>query len=63
MMKKKVLMKISRGIELRLERTEERLRAQFSALDSLLAQLNSTSTFLTQQLENLPLNNILSSQR
>ena len=44
-------------IELRLENTEARLRAQFGALDSLLSQLNSTSSFLTQQLANLPLSN------
>ena len=50
-------------IELRLESTEARLRAQFNSLDTLLSQLNSTSSFLTQQLANLPLNNILSSQR
>ena len=56
MMKKNVLMYIER-IELRLENTEARLRAQFGALDSLLSQLNSTSSFLTQQLANLPLSN------
>ncbi len=33
---------------------EARLRAQFTALDSLIAQLDSTSTFLGQQLANLP---------
>jgi flagellar hook-associated protein 2 len=33
---------------------EARYLAQFSALDSLLGQLNSTGTFLNQQLENLP---------
>lgn len=48
-------------IELRLESTEARLRAQFNSLDTLLAQLNSTSTFLTQQLANLPLSNNSSS--
>ena len=44
-------------IEIRIESVEARLRAQFSALDTLLSQLNSTSTFLTQQLANLPLTN------
>ena len=44
-------------IELRLESTEARLRAQFASLDALVAQLNSTSSFLTQQLANLPLAN------
>jgi flagellar hook-associated protein 2 len=33
---------------------EARYQAQFSALDSLLSQLNSTGAFLNQQLENLP---------
>lgn len=38
----------------RLASLETRLLRQFNALDSLLAQLNSTSSFLAQQLENLP---------
>lgn len=38
----------------RLEKIEARYVAQFSALDSLIAQMNSTSTYLTQQLANLP---------
>ena len=42
------------ALELRLESVESRFRAQFNALDSLLANLNSTSTFLTTQLANLP---------
>ncbi|MDR2876841.1 MAG: flagellar filament capping protein FliD, partial [Chromatiales bacterium] len=33
---------------------EERIRAQFNAMDTLVGQLRSTSNFLTQQLENLP---------
>ncbi len=41
-------------IGLRLEATEARLRARFGALDGLLSRLNSTSSFLTQQLANLP---------
>jgi flagellar hook-associated protein 2 len=41
-------------LERRLELIEKRYRSQFSALDSLLNQLNSTSSFLTTQLENLP---------
>jgi len=40
--------------ELRLIRTEERLRAQFVSLDVLTSQLSATSTFLTTQLANLP---------
>lgn len=38
----------------RLALLETRLLRQFNALDSLLAQLSSTSNFLAQQLENLP---------
>ncbi len=38
----------------RLAALETRLLRQFNALDSLLAQLSSTSNFLTQQLGNLP---------
>ncbi|MCH9695730.1 MAG: flagellar filament capping protein FliD [Gammaproteobacteria bacterium] len=38
----------------RLASLETRLLRQFNALDSLLAQLNSTSNFLAQQLNNLP---------
>ncbi|MDH3637354.1 MAG: flagellar filament capping protein FliD [Gammaproteobacteria bacterium] len=37
-------------IERRLESTEERIRAQFAALDSLLGRMQQTSDFLTQQL-------------
>lgn len=37
-------------LDLRLTATEARLRAQFTALDSLLSRLQSTSNFLTQQL-------------
>ena len=41
-------------LELRLSGLEARLIARFSALDSLIAQFNTTSAFLTQQLANLP---------
>ena len=41
-------------ISIRIEDTEARLRARFSSLDGLLSRLNSTSSFLTQQLANLP---------
>ena len=44
-------------LELRLESTEARLRERFGALDTLVSQLNATSSFLTQQLANLPLTN------
>ncbi len=37
-------------IERRLESTEQRLRSQYAALDSLLGQMQATSSFLTQQL-------------
>ena len=37
------------ALNLKLESLEERLLAQFSALDVLLTQLNSTSNFLTEQ--------------
>ena len=38
----------------RLIALESRYRAQFTAMDILVAQLNSTSNFLTSQLANLP---------
>jgi flagellar hook-associated protein 2 len=38
----------------RLEQIEARYRKQFSALDALVGQLQTTSNFLTQQLANLP---------
>lgn len=41
-------------LERRVALKEERLFAQFSQLDGLLASLNATSEFLGQQLENLP---------
>jgi len=37
-------------LDLRIAATETRLRTQFTALDSLLSKLQSTSSFLTQQL-------------
>jgi flagellar hook-associated protein 2 len=41
-------------LDLRIASIESRLVAQFSALDSLVARFQSTSNFLTQQLDNLP---------
>jgi flagellar hook-associated protein 2 len=41
-------------LALRLTNQEVRLRAQFAALDGLVASLTATSDFLTQQLSNLP---------
>lgn len=42
------------ALDLRMASLEARYRARFNALDGLLAQLQSTSTFLTQQLASLP---------
>ncbi len=41
------------SLELRWEALEERYRQQFNTLDILLANLNSTSTFLQNQLDNI----------
>jgi flagellar hook-associated protein 2 len=38
----------------RLELTEQRLRAEFAALDSLLSSMLQTSSYLSTQLRNLP---------
>lgn len=38
----------------RMEKIHARYVAQFSALDTLISQMNRTSTYLTQQLANLP---------
>ena len=40
----------------RLDSTEERMRAQYTALDVLLSRLTVTSDFLAQQLDSLPSN-------
>ncbi|MEM7405999.1 MAG: flagellar filament capping protein FliD [Pseudomonadota bacterium] len=42
----------------RLEANEARLRSQFTALDVLVSQLQTTSTFLTQQLAAIPQINV-----
>ena len=42
------------ALQTRLTAYEARLRTQFNALDSLVAQMRSTGDFLTQQLANLP---------
>jgi flagellar hook-associated protein 2 len=39
--------------ELRIAATEERLRAQFTALESTISQLKSTESFLSQQIAGL----------
>lgn len=42
------------AMNLRLSGIEKRYRAQFTALDTMLSSMNQTSTYLTQQLANLP---------
>ena len=42
------------ALDRRLAQIEQRYRAQFTALDTLLSNLSATSTFLTRQLANLP---------
>jgi flagellar hook-associated protein 2 len=42
------------AFNLRMAQVETRLRKQFTALDSLLSQMQSTSSYLTQQLSSLP---------
>ena len=42
------------ALNLRMEALELRYRNQFNTLDTLLSQLQTTSTFLTQQLASLP---------
>jgi flagellar hook-associated protein 2 len=42
------------ALERRLDMIEKRYRAQFTALDTMIASMTKTSNFLTQQLANLP---------
>lgn len=42
------------ALDIRIAAIETRYQAQFSALDTLLGQLNNTGDFLTEQLANLP---------
>ncbi len=42
------------SLDRRMDFVEARYRAQFTALDSLISQLTTTSSYLTQQLANLP---------
>ncbi len=42
----------------RMAKYEERLLAQFNAMDALLGQIQGTSSFLSQQLATLPYNNL-----
>jgi flagellar hook-associated protein 2 len=46
--------KDKQALNLRMAQVEARYRKQFTALDSLLSQMQSTSNYLTQQLSNLP---------
>jgi flagellar hook-associated protein 2 len=41
-------------LNLRLEQIEARYRRQFTALDTLMSSMNTTSSYLAQQLANLP---------
>jgi flagellar hook-associated protein 2 len=50
----KDIQKRGEALQLRLLQVEKRYRAQFSALDVLVASMNQTSNYLTQQLANLP---------
>jgi flagellar hook-associated protein 2 len=42
------------ALALRMEQVEARYRKQFTALDSLLSQLQTTSSYLAQQLASVP---------
>lgn len=42
------------ALDVRMAAVERRYRAQFTALDTLLGQMQTTSAYLTQQLANLP---------
>lgn len=49
----KLLGKQEEAINTRLAAIEKRYRAQFTALDGVLSSMNNTSTYLTQQLEQI----------
>lgn len=50
----KDLVKRQEALAARLTQVEERYRKQFSSLDTLIARMNQTSSWLTQQLASLP---------
>jgi flagellar hook-associated protein 2 len=50
----KDLQKRAESFQNRLTQIERRYRAQFTALDTLVASMNKTSAYLSQQLANLP---------
>lgn len=52
----KDLSKRQEALQLRLTTIEATYRKQFNALDTLVSSMNQTSTYLTQQLANLPSN-------
>lgn len=43
-----------RSLEVRIEQIQTRLTRQFSVMDAIVAQLNSTQSYLKQQFDNLP---------
>jgi len=49
------------ALDARMAKVEETLRKQFTALDGLLAQMQTTSSYLTQQLASLPKANSINS--
>jgi len=51
---KKAMNRQRDALNVRMEQIEARYRRQFTALDSLISSMNTTSTFLTQQLASLP---------
>lgn len=50
----KSIAKDKEALALRMEQVQARYKRQFAALDSLLSQMQSTSSYLAQQLANLP---------
>ncbi|MDB5904585.1 MAG: flagellar hook protein FliD [Betaproteobacteria bacterium] len=42
------------ALNVRMDRIEKQLRAQYVALDALMSRMNTTSSFLTQQLASIP---------
>jgi flagellar hook-associated protein 2 len=51
---KKAMNRQRDALNVRMEQIEARYRRQFTALDSLISSMNTTGTFLAQQLANLP---------
>jgi flagellar hook-associated protein 2 len=50
----KSIAKDKEALALRMEQVQARYKRQFAALDSLLSQMQNTSSYLAQQLANLP---------